>query len=116
MPDTVEPHYVGLEIAKAQLDYAVSDDVVGQVPNTPEGHTQLIAVLRQLSHARVVCESSGGYERWVVAALLEAGLEVCVVQPGRARAFAYAEGLLAKTDRIDVLMLRRYGQKVRLHL
>jgi transposase len=39
-----------------------------------------------------------------------------VVQPGRVRAFAYAEGLLAKTDRIDARLLRRFGQKMTLRL
>ncbi len=116
MPDTAEPHYVGLEIAKAQLDYAVNDKEVAQVANTTEGHTQLIVVLRRLRHPRVVCEASGGYERLVVAALLAAGIEVCVVPAGRARSFADSEGLLAKTDRIDALMLRRYGRSVKLRL
>lgn len=116
MPVTAEPHYVGLDIAKAQLDYALNETEVHQVPHTPEGLAALIARLRQLPHPRVICEATGGYERPVVAALLAAGLEVCVVQPGRARAFAHAEGLLAKTDRIDARMLRRYGQSVKLRL
>lgn len=64
----------------------------------------------------MVCEASGGYEKVIVAELLAAGIEVCVVQPGRVRAFAYAEGLLAKTDKIDARLLRRYGQKVQLRL
>src|SRR5436190_911017 len=116
MPAKTEPNYVGLDISKAQVDYTVSEDAVCPVPNTAEGHLKLITELRRLPHPRVVCESSGGYERLIVAALLAAGIEVCQVQPARARAFAYAEGLLAKTDRIDALMLRRYGQSVELHL
>jgi transposase len=107
-----EPHYVGLDIAKAQLDYAVTDTVAGRIANDPPGHASLIALLQKLARPRVVCEASGGYERPVVAALLAAGLEVCVVQPGRVRAFAHAEGTLAKTDRIDAQLLRRFGQSV----
>jgi len=117
MPATAQPDYVGLDISKAQLDYTVSDAEVAQSPNTPEGRQELIKTLHRLfERPRVVCEASGGYERLVVAALLEEGVEVCLVQPGRARAFAYSEGLLAKTDRIDALMLRRYGQSVKLRL
>ncbi|MBI5769405.1 MAG: transposase [Verrucomicrobia bacterium] len=52
----------------------------------------------------------------IVAELLHAGLEVGVVQPGRVRAFAYAEGLLAKTDRLDARWLRRFGEKFTLRL
>ena len=116
MPVKAEPHYVGLDIAKDQLDYCSSETDEGRCPNSPEGRAELIAKLRQVPGARVVCEASGGYEKVIVAELLQAGLEVCVVQPGRVRAFAYAEGLLAKTDRIDARLLRRFGAKIALRL
>jgi len=88
------------------------------VPNTTSGHARLVEALRPLRHVRVICEATGGYERAVVAALLDAGYEVCVVSPGRVRAFAHAEGLLAKTDRLDAQLLRRFGERVqpRLHV
>lgn len=104
--------YVGLDVSKDRLDYTLDGHHVAQVPNTPAGHARLVAQLRRLPAVRVVCEASGGYERAVVAHLLTAGLEICVVQPGRVRAFAHAEGLLAKTDRIDAGLLRRYGEKM----
>lgn len=63
-----------------------------------------------------MCEASGGYEKLIVAEMLQAGIEVCVVQPGRVRAFADAEGLLSKTDRIDARLLRRFGRKITLRL
>ena len=104
--------YVGLDVSKDRLDYTLDGPRVAQVPNTPAGHARLVTQLRRQPGVRVVCEASGGYERAVVAHLLTAGLEVCVVQPGRVRAFAHAEGLLAKTDRIDAGLLRRYGEKM----
>ena len=104
--------YVGLDVSKDRLDYTLDGHHVAQVPNTPAGHARLVAQLRHRLAVRVVCEASGGYERAVVAHLLTVGLEVCVVQPGRVRAFAHAEGLLAKTDRIDAGLLRRYGEKM----
>lgn len=109
---TPTPTYVGLDIAQTQLDYCLSDTEEGRCDNTPKGRAQLIQRLRQLPHARVVCEASGGYEKLPVAELLDAGLEVCVVQPGRVRSFAHAEGLLAKTDRLDARLLRRFGEKI----
>ena len=93
--------YVGLDVSKDRLDYTLDGLRVAQVPNTPAGHARLVTQLRRQPGVRVVCEASGGSERAVVAHLLTAGLEVCVVHPGRVRAFAHAEGLLAKTDRID---------------
>lgn len=112
MPDQLSPDYVGVDIAEARLDYCINATTEGHVANDVSGRVALIGLLKQLPHPRVVCEASGGYEKLLVAELLAAGIEVCLVHPGRVRAFAYAEGLLAKTDRIDARLLRRFGQKV----
>ena len=112
MPENSQSDYVGLDIAAARLDYCLNETEEGNCANDPQGRRSLIARLKKLPHPRVICEASGGYEKVVVAELLADGLEVCVVQPSRVRAFAYAEGLLAKTDRIDARLLRRFGQKV----
>jgi transposase len=113
-----EVTYVGLDIAKDRLDYTVDGSRCHHVPNTVSGHGRLVAALRPVQDVRVICEATGGYERAIVAELLLAKIEVCVVNPGRVRAFAHAEGLLAKTDRIDAQLLRRFGEKVqpRLHV
>lgn len=109
--------YVGLDIAKDRLDYTVDGTRCDHVTNTVPGHRALIKQLIGGPAVRVVCEATGGYERAVVAALLEADIEVCVVNPGQVRAFARAEGLLAKTDQLDAQLLRRFGQRMqpRLH-
>jgi transposase len=116
MPEKAPNDYVGLDIAAVRLDYSITDDEEGSCDNRPDARQQLIKRLQRLAHPRVICEASGGYEKVVVAELLAAGIEVCVVQPGRVRAYAYAEGLLAKTDRIDARLLRRFGQKMTLRL
>ena len=116
MPATLPPTYVGLDISKDQLDYSRSDTDEGRHAYTSEGIAALIKTIQVLRHARVICEASGGYEKRIVAELLQAGIEVCVVQPGRVRAFAYAEGLMAKTDRIDARLLRRFGEKIEVRL
>src|SRR5258708_5285157 len=101
---TPENNYAGLDIAKDRLHHALPDERAGHVSNNADGHERLHNLLRGFACVRVVCEASGGYERAVVAALLAAGVEVCVVQPGRVRAFAHAEGLHAKTDPIDAAL------------
>lgn len=106
-------NFVGLDVSKATLDSFTAGGKPRVDDNTPQGHADLIEYLRGLQGPRVVCEASGGYERALVAALLGANIGVCVVPPGRARHFAHAEGLLAKTDRIDAAMLARYGEKIR---
>jgi transposase len=50
---------------------------------------------------KVALEAIGGYARWLTAALIEAGLSVFVVNPRRIEAFRDAEGLIAKTDKLD---------------
>lgn len=112
MPEPTAIDYVGVDISRARLDYCIDEHSEGHCDNQPEGRQQLLRRLRQLPHPRVVCEASGGYEKLVLAELLDAGIEVCLVQPGRVRAFAYAEGLWAKTDRLDARLLRRFGQTV----
>jgi transposase len=116
MPAKLPPTYVGLDISSDQLDYSRSENDEGRCAYTAEGIAELIKKLQVLRHARVICEASGGYEKRIVAELLQAGIEVCVVQPGRVRAFAYAEGLMAKTDRLDARLLRRFGEKIEVRL
>jgi len=106
-------NFVGLDVSKATLDSFATGGKPRVDDNTPQGHAALIKYLRRLQNPRVICEASGGYERALVAALLSAGIGVCVVPPGRVRHFAHAEGLLAKTDRIDAALLARYGEKIR---
>lgn len=112
MPALLSPSYVGLDISKDQLDYCLSETTEGRCAYTPDGRAELIRKIRSVPRARVVCEATGGYEKLIVAELLQAGIEVCVVHPRRVRAFAYAEGLLVKTDRIDARLLRRFGEKI----
>lgn len=112
MPANAQPHYVGIDVAKDRLDYCIDEVTEGTCPNTPEGRHQLIAKLRKVPQPRVIIEASGGYEKVVLAELWQASIEACLVQPGRVRALAHAEGLAAKTDRIDARLLRRYGEKI----
>jgi transposase len=118
-PTTNEATYVGLDVAKDRLDYTVDGKRCDHVSNNEEGLRKLTSILSKITPpVRVVLEATGGYERACVGALLSAKLEVCVVNPGRVRAFAHAEGLLAKTDRLDALLLKRFGENVkpRLHM
>ena len=101
--------YVPLDVSKRRLDYGVEPGRSLAVANTQEGIATLIRRLEGYPQARVVCESTGGYERALLVALAQANIAVSRVHPGRVRAFARAEGLRAKTDKIDVELLRRYA-------
>jgi transposase len=69
--------------------------------------------MRKIQPALIVLEATGGVEREVTRALASAELPVVVVNPRQVRDFAKATGQLAKTDRIDALVLARFAESVR---
>lgn len=102
--------HLGIDIAKDTLEIA-GPKLRLQVPNTAEGHAQLLAAARALrAPVHFVCEATGGYERRLVASLLTQDCAVSVLNPARVRQFGKATGRLAKTDRIDAELLAAYGR------
>ncbi|KAB1083793.1 IS110 family transposase [Neorhizobium galegae] len=105
MSDTL-PQTIGIDISKAVLDaYAYPAGNNQQFANTARGHKALIAWLGQWSVERVAYEATGAYHRELEQALTD--LPCVKLNPARARRFAQAAGTLAKTDRIDAVMLAR---------
>jgi transposase len=107
--------WIGIDVAKDSLDVAWGSGDGSQhstVANSPSGWTSLVRQLPPPAESRVVVEATGGYERALVTALVEAGYRVAIVNPRHVRDFAKALGILAKTDRIDALVLARFGQQV----
>jgi transposase len=101
----------GTDVSKDHLDVLV--DVVGasgRFSNDEQGALRLLAMLRQHKVRLVVLESTGRYHRAAAARLLDAGLNVAVVNPKQVRAFAVADGKLEKTDRIDARVLAAFGR------
>lgn len=104
------PVYLGIDIAKDTLEVA-GPGLRLPVPNTAEGHAQLLAAARALrTPVHFICEATGGYERRLVASLLAQDCAVSLLNPARVRQFARATGRLAKTDRIDAELLAEYGR------
>ena len=113
-----DPAFVGVDVSKDALDLARSDDAAAaRVERFANDAAGIAAVVKGLAAAApaarpamVVVEATGGLERPLVDALLDAGLPVALVHPGRVRHFAKGLGLLAKTDRIDARVLARFGR------
>jgi transposase len=101
--------YAGLDIAKLNLQLHLAGRFY-DLPNTAAGHRRLLKLLATEANVQVICEATGGYERAVVLALQQAALAVSVLNPGRVRHFARAQGQRAKTDPIDAKVLTDYGQ------
>lgn len=109
-PDAARP-VAGVDVSKDRLDLFV--DTVGhrlRVDNDDAGVARLVEELRAYEVRLVVVEATGRYHRRVAAALLQAGINVAVVNPAHVRAFARASGKLEKTDRIDAEVLARFGR------
>ncbi len=88
-----EPIYVGIDVAKAQLDLAVRPTgQEWQCPNTPEGIAQVVDQLQSLGPALVTLEATGGLQLPLAGALAIAGLPLAVVNPRQVRDFAKATG------------------------
>ena len=104
--------FVGIDVAKDKLDLARSDRAgILSAPNSPAGFATLIASLASVPVSVIAVEATGGYERALIDALLEARLPVALVNPGRVRHMAKALGIMAKTDPIDAHVLVEFARK-----
>ena len=105
--------FVGIDVAKKSLDVAT---LPPSTPRTfvhdPPGRQELLDSLPEPKTCLIVIEATGGYERLLVADLLDAGHLVAVVNPRQVRDFAKAFGILAKTDRIDAAVIAHFGKQV----
>ena len=103
--------FIGIDVALDKLDLARSDtDQLLTVANDAGGIRQLVDLLVGLRPTLIVVEATGGIERPLVDALLDAGLPVALVNPGHVRHLAKGVGILAKTDGIDARVLMHFGR------
>ena len=105
---------VGIDVSKDCLDVAFEPSIrpAERFENTTAGINCLVSLLARQSPDVIVLEATGGFERPVAMALLENQLPVAVINPRQARDFARAMGMLAKTDKIDAMVLASFGVKV----
>ena len=115
--DVAFTSFVGIDIAKRTLDVHVLPERRSlKHSNDSKGRRQLREELPPPGLCLIVVEATGGYERALVAELIDGGYHVAVVNPRQARDFAKACGKLAKTDRIDAAVLARFGEAVELRI
>ena len=106
--------FVGIDVSKDALDVAVKpQNLIFTVANTAEGHSEICKKIKPLTCALVVVEATGGLELDVVIALSEKEIAVAIVNPRHVRDFAKACGQLAKTDRIDAMIICEFADKIR---
>jgi len=94
--------FVGIDVSKSSWDVHLLPEGRSFTTRVGDGAVQrLLDKLGSPEKSLVVLEATGGFERQLVAELIEAGWSVAVVNPRQVRDFAKALGRLAKTDRID---------------
>jgi len=94
--------YIGIDISKLHLDISLNGKA-SQIPNTEKAIRALLKSLPE--DAMLVCESSGGYESLLITLAHTLSRPIARINARQVRDFAKAKGLLAKTDKIDALLL-----------
>lgn len=106
--------FVGIDVSMDRLDLWLDRlQRFERTSNDPAGWAQVTAWLQGLAPIAglvVAFEATGGYERGLRQALLEAGLDVRLLNPLRVRLYARSLGRNAKNDRIDAKVIARYAQ------
>lgn len=135
--NTYQHFFVGIDVAKAQLDVTISAAEAHhsnaqilerlQCSNDPIGLQRLIERLRQIIDSSstaassatdgalvlIVMEATGGYQALAAATLAQAGYPPAVVNPRQVRDFGKSTGRLAKNDRLDADLLALFAERVR---
>lgn len=113
MTEALEPVFIGIDVAKATLEVALSSEPRSSSwANDEAGLASLLAYVEGVGErvALVLLEATGGLEQPAAAALCAQGYAVIVVNPRQAHDFAKAMGHLAKTDRIDAYSLAQFAR------
>jgi len=101
---------VGIDVGKSNLDVFIYElDLHWRVANTEQEVRRLLTTLNRYKLARIVVEATGGYERLLVEACAEKEMPLVVAQPMQVRQFAKAQGVLAKTDKLDSHLIAQFG-------
>jgi len=109
-PGTVVAVYVGIDVSQARLDVGVwPTGETFSVANDRAGQIALAARLSGMMPRLVVLESTGKLEVPMALELGEHRVPYRIVNPRQVRDFAKAKGILAKTDRIDSVVLANFA-------
>jgi transposase len=109
---TLHPNALGVDICMQYLDvFCPRSQRAWRVPNTPAAIEALIA---QCTDAFFVFEATSGCDDTLRCLLTRAKVPFARINPRRAREFARAAGVLAKTDRVDARVLAELGLRLQL--
>lgn len=114
--------WVGIDVCKSWLDIHISPDPkvlhpeakIMRLANTDAGVQELIGYLPVATVVgRIILEATGGMELTAALGLHQAGFPVVIINPRQSRNFAKATNKLAKTDKVDAMILAFFGEAMR---
>ena len=104
--------FIGIDIAKATFSVAYPQADGGyqveELSNDEEGISALLPSLDKQAH--YVMEATGSYSMLLSYTLSEQGYAVSVINPRQAAHFSQMLLRVTKTDRMDAILLAKYGQ------
>lgn len=112
--------YVGVDVSQEHLDVAIATTPtlrkeLGRLRNEQAGWEELAAQVRQVAEHQqfttihLILEPTGGYEAGMLYFAYGQTWTVTLVNPLQVRRWASGQGVRAKTDRQDALVLAWYG-------
>jgi len=111
---TIHQTVIGCDVSKARLDiFNNGTNQFCAINNNAKTIVDWIGSLDD-QNVLVVFEATGGYDRELMRALESQSISYSRVNPARARDFARASGVLAKTDRLDAKVLADMGCRMEL--
>lgn len=114
MKESMIDIFVGIDVSQNTLDVGIlPTGQTSHLSHDDKGIEEVVQSLVNLHPSLIVLEATGGMENRLATCLAAAGLPVAVVNPRQARDYAKSTGRLAKTDRIDALMLADFARAVR---
>jgi len=101
---------VGIDVSKCWLDvHVLAADQRLRVANNCAGIRQLKRWLSRFDIVLVAIEATGKWHRQLHRSLVASAIPVALIDPYRVRMFAKAQGILAKTDRLDARVLAAFA-------
>ncbi len=112
--------YIGTDVSLEYLDVAIATTPtlrteLGRFGNQQAGWEELAMQIKQIAESQqittlhLVMEPTGGYEEGLLYFAYAQGWQVTRVNPLQVRRWASGQGVRAKTDRQDALVLAWYG-------
>jgi len=103
--------YAGIDVGKDTLDFHIHPlNIKLQVVNNKKGINKLIRMSVRHNVQMAALEATSKYHRLAHEMFHEANIPTTVVNPFRSRKFADSLGRMAKTDKIDAMILARFAE------